>query len=131
MPEDGETGTKISQDWNKPKVLSLPINIPGDFQLCTTVFSKEKCRLYPLETQSLLDLCAREENEHSPKIPHVLRGLTEMVRQDQEQTPMFLSSFALQVKLDEQTVSLENMFSLSPCLYIMGLANQPVTNQLS
>lgn len=80
---------------------------------------------------SLLDLCAREENEHSPKIPHVLRGLTEMVRRDQEQTPMFLSSFALKVKLDEQTVSLENMFLLSPCLYIMGLANQPVTNQLS
>lgn len=79
----------------------------------------------------LLDFCAHRGNEHSPKIPHVLEELTEMVRQDQEQTPMFLSSFAVQIKLDQQIVSLKNMFLLSPYLYIMGLANQPIKNQLS
>ena len=80
---------------------------------------------------SLLGFCAHGENEHSLKIPHVLQQLTVMVRQEQKQTAMFLSSFDLQVKLDHQTASLKNMFLLSPYLYIMGLANQPITNYLN
>lgn len=130
MPEDEETSTKTSQDWSKCKALLPPHNIPGHFQLCTSVFSKKKCRLYRLKTQSLLVFCAHGENEHSPKIS-VLQRFTEMMRQDQEQTPMFLSSFTLQVELDRQTVNLKNVFLLSPYLYFMGLANQPITNQPS
>lgn len=95
-------------------------------------FQQGKMQTVPFKNPvSLLDFCAHGENEHSPKIPHVLQQLTEMMRQDQEHTPMFPSSFTLQVKLDQQTVSLEYVFLLRPYLYIMGLANQPITNQLS
>lgn len=67
---------------------------------------------------SLLDLCAHAENEHSPEILHVHQGLTEMIRQDQDR--LQYSFPALQVKIDQQTVSLKNMLLLSPYLYNIG-----------
>lgn len=53
----------------------------------------------------------------------MLQELSEIMRQEKVQTPMVLSSFTLQIKLDQQILSFKDVFLISPCLSITGLAN--------
>lgn len=53
----------------------------------------------------------------------MLQELSEIMRQEKVQTPMVLSSFTLQIKLDQQILSFKDVFLISPFLSITGLAN--------